>query len=142
MRLAFRALTQWLITWWTKDRIRVPRGEGKLLRVFAGDRLIIRDTLLTVRDRCESHRSGVTEVTLTLTEFESTGGELWYLNYSKRSGGLRCSLAVAEKLEALRSSDASMPTLERCFIGEKIVLKQGSDSRELLPEDVSILQRR
>ena len=41
MLKVLRALTQLLQIWWTKDRIRVARSEGKQFRIGVGDRLLI-----------------------------------------------------------------------------------------------------
>jgi len=136
MWLAFRALAQLMITWWNKDRIRVPRAQGKLLRVFAGDRLIIRNTLLTVHARRESIRGEATQVTLTLSEVGSTCEELWYLTYTNRSRELRYSLEAAE------TSVATVATQDQCITGERIVVKCCGESLELLPEEVCVLQHR
>jgi hypothetical protein len=63
-----RALTQVLHIWWTKDRIRVARNEGKLFRIGVGDRLLIEDKVFCVVARHDSSNAEVAQVVYSLVE--------------------------------------------------------------------------
>lgn len=63
-----RALTQVLHIWWTKDRIRVARNEGKLFRIGVGDRLLIEDKIFCVVARHDSSSTEVAQVVYSLAE--------------------------------------------------------------------------
>ncbi len=80
----FGALTQLIKAWWTQDRIRVARGEGKLLRLAEGDRAIIDDRLFEITNRRESH-SSVAIVVYELREVQSDSPDEWQLTYTMQS---------------------------------------------------------
>lgn len=63
-----RALTQVLHIWWTKDRIRVARSEGKLFRIDVGDRLLIEDRIFRVLARHDDSNEQVAQVVYSLAE--------------------------------------------------------------------------
>ena len=135
MWLVFRDAFCLLTSWWTKDRIRIPRAQGKLFRVLVGDRLIIRDSLLIVRARRNRVLDGVPQIMLTLSAMES-GREgklqaesaeevLWYLTYMG--------------LSAAQFGDVARARIENCAC-ERIVVNCGSETFDLFPDEVSVLQ--
>ena len=80
-----RTLTQVLQVWWTKDRIRVARSEGKLWRISVGDRLLVDNQLFQVLSRSESDSLAVPEVIYTLAKDDGGSAELWHLSSAKRT---------------------------------------------------------
>ncbi|MDX1926522.1 MAG: hypothetical protein SFV81_08390 [Pirellulaceae bacterium] len=89
-----RALTQVLHIWWTKDRIRVARNEGKLFRIDVGDRLLIEDKIFRVVARHDDSNEEFAQVFYSLAELlaESTTESLaeeqncaWSLRFTMHS---------------------------------------------------------
>ncbi len=126
MGLNLRAWTQLFMVWWTKDRIRVPRAEGKLFRVTQGDRLIIEERLLRVVSKSERDCDGVNHLVLTLEEEHSSSGELWYLSYSNHRGSANASSTTMDKRQSTR---------------EQIMLRHQETFCDLLPEQINVLRR-
>lgn len=91
MFTVIRALTQVLRIWWTKDRIRVARTEGKLFRISENDRLVIDDKLFVVLARCDSDSECPPQVVFTLAEDESDSNDIWYLAYTMQSDYVQLS---------------------------------------------------
>ena len=70
----FRLLCAWaqIVTcWWSNDRIRASRAEGRLLHTQVGDRFVIGDRLWWIQNRYEEQRDCNLEVVYTLVEVES-----------------------------------------------------------------------
>ena len=80
-----RALMQVLHIWWTKDRIRVARSEGKLFRVCAGDRLLIDDRLFHVVARHDSESTEMARVRYELAEELGESSESWSLDFTMQN---------------------------------------------------------
>jgi hypothetical protein len=74
-----RALTQLLHVWWTKDRIRVACGEGKLFRIRVGNRLLIEDKIFQVIARNECESTEEPHIVYKLAEEHGDTSELWSL---------------------------------------------------------------
>lgn len=81
MLAILRALTQLLKIWWTKDRIRVARSEGKLFRICVGDRLLLVEKLFVVTTRLESN-SSFAQVEYVLEEEQSELQDRWTLGFA------------------------------------------------------------
>ncbi len=79
------ALTQLLQIWWTKDRIRVARSEGKLFRIRVGDRLLIEDKIFHVLTRQESQSSAIVTVVYTLEEEQADSNQVCSLSCTMQS---------------------------------------------------------
>lgn len=76
------ALTQLIRIWWTKDRIRVARSEGKLLRIQVGDRLLIEDKVLKVVARHDSDSAEGAHVVYSLVEEQGETDDAWVLSFT------------------------------------------------------------
>ena len=91
-----RALTQVLQIWWNKDRIRVARSEGKLLRIGVGDCLLFDGKLFLVLSRRENDSLERPEVVYQLVEDGSDSADLFYLTYVIQTE--QAKLCYAEKM--------------------------------------------
>ena len=121
-----RAWTQFIVTWWNQDRIRVSRVEGQMFRIVEGDRLIIADTVLQVVHRHETALNGTAEINFALRELESNSEDLWYLVYTNECAEL--GYGSNELYHRERGS-------------EHIQLHRHGESIELFPNQVSMLRR-
>ncbi len=125
MRQTAGALAQLLISWWSKDRIRVARDEGKLFRIVAGDRLIVRERLMMVLECRQVVRDGDAQIRFSLLEVGSSDDELWYLTYT-----IRCTEQKQCEEETHTSGSRK----------EELTLKTGAQTMELCPDEVCVLK--
>lgn len=79
-------------SWWNVDRIRIPRSEGRLLRLAEGDRLLVQDELLVIRHRQSGQQCDCIRVLYALSESTTddhqAAGDLWYLEQQARPAEL------------------------------------------------------
>ena len=145
MWLVFRDAFSLLTSWWSKDRIRIPRAQGKLFRVLVGDRLIIRDSLLVVRARRNDVLDGAPQIMLTLSatvsvseaevDAESSDGDLWYLTYTNR-----CTKSLSD-LANWHLADWDLANLQtEIGYSERIVVRHGAETFDLFPDEVNVLR--
>lgn len=90
--ILLRALWCLVSSWWNVDRIRIPRSEGRLLRLAEGDRLLVQEELLVIRHRQSGQRRDRIQVRYALSESTTddhqAAGDLWYLEQQARPAEL------------------------------------------------------
>ncbi len=72
-------LVRLIHTWWNVDRVRIPRSDGRLLRLDCGHQVLIGETIYDVVHKEHHKEFRCLRIQMAMREANIVDGPLWYL---------------------------------------------------------------